>query len=87
MSHHPEIQEAIDTAPSILEPWGMMHILGACNRIADERDEAVRLLKTLASSASSHLGGGGILLPLPAALASAQEFIKQLPQNHSQEKP
>ena len=39
MSHHPEIQAAIDSAPSPLEPWGMMHILAVCNRIAKERDE------------------------------------------------
>lgn len=36
--HHPDIQRAIDTRPQPLEPWGMMHILETCNRIADERD-------------------------------------------------
>lgn len=47
MSWHPEIQQAIDSAPQPLEPWGMMHILSACTKIAEERD---RLREALVES-------------------------------------
>ena len=36
---HHEIQAAVDSRPAVLEPWGMFHILEACDKIANERDD------------------------------------------------
>jgi len=58
---HPRIQQAIDTMPAVLEPWGMLHLIEACSEIAYERDaleeEVKRLKRSWLATALRRRGG------------------------------
>lgn len=36
--NHPDVIAALESMPSVLEPWGMMHLISAFNKVCDERD-------------------------------------------------